>query len=440
MSIDYRKRGETEVTVEGPVNITNTDFPDEESHELLQDVVDGENAIIVQIEDNGNILEEIRDGVANLPVTVQTDALTDTELRAAPVPVSGPLTDAQLRASSVPVTVSDGSGPITVDGTVSIGNASGASAVNIQDGGNSITVDGPLTDAQLRAAVVPVSVPGTVVVDEQLSTPQAFGPLSASSATVLLSTEAKGRFFSIQYTSATGSNITIEGSNDNATWVCIGASPFDAQNTNATGVSSSIQRAQCTVWTGENPFRYIRFSTTSTTATTVYILISSGTLARPHTRYATGDSWTDGLQMADIMSWTRLFNGSSWDRARSGRRAHLANNTLVGALQVVLNQTEYSTTASTTGAIASQGLGQTVRDHSFQITQSSGTTTAVKVELQGSLGNSAWFTLGTWELGGSGTQALNDIVFVTGKPVLFIRFNVVSITGGTIKLLYAGAV
>ena len=33
----------------------------------------------------------------------QTDALTDTELRAAPVPVSGPLTDAQLRATDVPV-------------------------------------------------------------------------------------------------------------------------------------------------------------------------------------------------------------------------------------------------------------------------------------------------------------------------------------------------
>jgi hypothetical protein len=57
-------------------------------------------------------------------------------------------------------------------GDVTVNNASGASAVNIQDGGNSITVDGtvaisgsvavtgPLTDAQLRAAPVPIS--GTV--------------------------------------------------------------------------------------------------------------------------------------------------------------------------------------------------------------------------------------------------------------------------------------
>lgn len=50
--------------------------------------------------------------------------LTNTELRASAVPVSGPLTDAQLRAAVVPVsvpgsvTVTDGSGPLTVDGTV----------------------------------------------------------------------------------------------------------------------------------------------------------------------------------------------------------------------------------------------------------------------------------------------------------------------------------
>lgn len=52
--------------------------------------------------------------------------LTDAELRATPVPVSGPLTDTQLRAVAVPVS-----------GTV--------------------TATGPLTDAQLRAVAVPVS-------------------------------------------------------------------------------------------------------------------------------------------------------------------------------------------------------------------------------------------------------------------------------------------
>lgn len=123
----------------------------------------------------------------------ETDAavggLTNTQLRASPVPisgtvsitdgagpvtvdgtvaatqgtspwvVSGALTDTQLRATPVPisgtVSVTDGAGPLTVDGTVALDaaslaalesitvqNAAGAAAVNIQDGGNSITVDG----------------------------------------------------------------------------------------------------------------------------------------------------------------------------------------------------------------------------------------------------------------------------------------------------------
>lgn len=171
----------------------------------------------------------------NLDVALSTRAvtgLTDTQLRASPVPVSGtvtatgPLTDAQMRAAPVSVTEAgsatsaaqatgnaslsnidgktpnlvsgrqpvDGSGvtqPISavslplpsnaataalqtqpgVDiGDVTVNNAAGGSAVNIQDGGNSITIDGtvgisgsvavtgPLTDAQLRALAVPVSV------------------------------------------------------------------------------------------------------------------------------------------------------------------------------------------------------------------------------------------------------------------------------------------
>lgn len=118
--------------------------------------------------------------------------LTDAQLRATPVPVSGTvttggLTDAQLRALAVPVSAAAlplPSGAATsalqtqpgVDiGDVTVNNAAGASAVNIQDGGNTITVDGtvgvsgsvavtgPLTDAQLRAAVVPVSLSSTTV-------------------------------------------------------------------------------------------------------------------------------------------------------------------------------------------------------------------------------------------------------------------------------------
>lgn len=71
------------------------------------------------------------------PITVDTGGLTDAELRAAAVPVSGPLSDTQLRAAAVPVSGTVGiSGTVPVSGTVATGG---------------------LTDTELRASAVPVS-------------------------------------------------------------------------------------------------------------------------------------------------------------------------------------------------------------------------------------------------------------------------------------------
>jgi hypothetical protein len=80
-------------------------------------------------------------GVVHQRVKVEFGADgTATEVSAAdPLPVTGPLTDAQLRAAAVPVSgsVNIGSGSVSISGSVS--------------------VTGPLTDAQLRAGAVPVS-------------------------------------------------------------------------------------------------------------------------------------------------------------------------------------------------------------------------------------------------------------------------------------------
>lgn len=54
------------------------------------------------------------------------------------------------------VTVGDGGGSLTVDGTVTA-NA-GVGPWPVTDNGGSLTVDGPLTDTQLRASAVPVSL------------------------------------------------------------------------------------------------------------------------------------------------------------------------------------------------------------------------------------------------------------------------------------------
>ena len=117
--------------------------------------------------------------------------LTDTELRATAVSVLGPLTDTELRASAVPVsaaalplptgastetTLAALNAKVTaVDtGAVTVVSAPGltdtelrASAVPVSLASTTITgsvaVTGPLTDTQLRASAVPVSLASTTI-------------------------------------------------------------------------------------------------------------------------------------------------------------------------------------------------------------------------------------------------------------------------------------
>jgi hypothetical protein len=126
--------------------------------------------------------------------------LTDTALRATPVPVSGTvavtgtfwqttqpvslatwagLTDAELRASAVPVSLASvPSHAVTNAGTFAVQAAqSGSWTVTANAGSGTMAVSGPLTDTQLRATAVPVS--GTVAVTGTFW--QATQPVSAAS-------------------------------------------------------------------------------------------------------------------------------------------------------------------------------------------------------------------------------------------------------------------
>jgi len=116
----------------------------------------------------------------SLPVAIASDQsslpvtgpfLTDAELRATPVPVSGPLTDAELRASAVPVSgpltdVQLRATPVPVSGTVSTGGLTDAElratpvpvSLTSTTITGSVAVTGPLTDTELRASAVPVSM------------------------------------------------------------------------------------------------------------------------------------------------------------------------------------------------------------------------------------------------------------------------------------------
>lgn len=77
--------------------------------------------------------------------------------------------------------------PVAGATSVNVNNGAGALAVNIQDGGNSITVDGPLTDVELRATPVPVSISGGAQVLTS-STEVAGGTVLAGATVVSLRT------------------------------------------------------------------------------------------------------------------------------------------------------------------------------------------------------------------------------------------------------------
>jgi hypothetical protein len=113
----------------GPVTIADGD-----------DFAEGSVADAAWVSGNGTVISILK------AIASGGGGLTDAQLRATPVPVSGPLTDIQLRASAVAI-----SGTVSIAGTV--------------------PVSGPLTDAQLRAVAVPVS--GTFF--------QATQPVSAAS-------------------------------------------------------------------------------------------------------------------------------------------------------------------------------------------------------------------------------------------------------------------
>lgn len=116
------------------------------------------------------------------PVATGTGALTNTQLRASPVPVSGPVTDAELRAVPVPI-----SGNVGVIGTVDVVDAflldatftsrintqgqktmAGSTPVVLPSDQSAVPVSGPLTDAQLRATPAPADErPATLNINVQ---------------------------------------------------------------------------------------------------------------------------------------------------------------------------------------------------------------------------------------------------------------------------------
>ena len=95
---------------------------------------------------NGGAIDQGAPGAAAWPVAIADGTAISVNNFPVTQPVSGPLTDTQLRAEAVPVS-----------GTVVANVGSGTQPVSGTFWQNTQPVSGPLTDTQLRASAVPVS-------------------------------------------------------------------------------------------------------------------------------------------------------------------------------------------------------------------------------------------------------------------------------------------
>lgn len=114
-----------------------------------------------------------------------TGPLTDAQLRALAVPVSGTFFQATQPVSAVALPLPAGAATSALQtqpgvdiGDVTVNNAAGAGAVNIQDGGNSITVDAFAFDIRpLAFATDKVDASGSVVTASSAATATEQAPL-----------------------------------------------------------------------------------------------------------------------------------------------------------------------------------------------------------------------------------------------------------------------
>jgi len=109
------------------INISQGESVPMTMHTKYEDMGDGTHALVVSV---GGTITVI-------------GGLTDAQLRATPVPVSGPLTDTELRAVAVPI-----SGTVAATGPLT----------DVELRAVAVPVSGPLTDAEVRATALDVDV------------------------------------------------------------------------------------------------------------------------------------------------------------------------------------------------------------------------------------------------------------------------------------------
>jgi len=106
---------------------------------------------------NGDaIIDDVNDAVRVNVVSSTGGGLTDAELRATPVPVSGTVS----ATLNEPISVDDNGGSLTVDGTVGVNNF--PSTYPVTDNGGSLTVDIPDTTTLAKSVTASASGDTTI--------------------------------------------------------------------------------------------------------------------------------------------------------------------------------------------------------------------------------------------------------------------------------------
>lgn len=239
-------------TVTGTVAISQTGT----DNDVDANVTNGSGASAVNIQDGGNsITVDGSVSVNNFPAT-QTVALSqsgtdnnvDANITNASLAVTGPLTDTELRASPVPVSgtvsvnepvsVDDNGGSLTVDGTVAVTQSTspwvigdGGSSISVDDSGGSLTVDGTITANAGSGTFVVGDGGSSISIDDNGGSVTVDGSLTITDS---------------GNTTATRTNVARSASNQ-------------------TLLASNTGRKGATIYNDSNSTLYVKFGTTAST-------------------------------------------------------------------------------------------------------------------------------------------------------------------------------
>lgn len=321
-----------------------------------------------------------------MPVTFTWAGLTDAQLRATAVPVSGTVTVGNA-SLAVTGTFWQTTQPVSLTSTTITG---------------SVAVTGPLTDTQLRATAVPISIatdPDTV----------GSGTIAALNATVSVALNGKSAM-RVQITGTWVGTLQFEGTVDGTNWIAINAvqagSTTIPQNTTTNGVFSPTPA-------GFSNFRVNATAWTSGTAT-ISIRASAGTGGIYHNQNLPGFQVIPAFKIDQTTPGTTnlvaLSANQSVNNAQIGGVAPLMGNGITGTgsqrVTIASDNTAFNVIA--TFAI---GTNSTTGD--------TGTKTAT--------GNGATQT----NVGNKGVQILFVLGVVTGTTPTFVGKIQGSVDGGT---------